>query len=216
MGNTNSRLVTGLDQIVGILAGSEILDKLKAALHDQNVFNTIFGTLENSRIYIDEFPAVNETNLPRWELQMDSEIVQGSDLRQTGFINGRILFPNNLSSQFKVYRLVCLAISRWFDSKVAVDDFVRKVPGLIECGENLEFLYDQRYNFGAGTCPAVIMRIPYTLDLRRMRIEDGCTDLDGDLDAKLLATIKHYFIEITDDEGNVLIEKSKLSSANGG
>lgn len=211
MGNTDERVVKGLDQIIGILAGSEILDKLKESLNDQTVFKTIFGSIEkgNSRIYIDEFPAVNKTTLPRLELQVDTEQVAGSDLRQTGIINGRILFPNNMSSRFKIYRLVCMAISRWFNSKKAIE-FVRKIPGMTECGENIEFFYDQRFKHSLGECPAVLMRIPYIIDLHRMRVEDGCTDLDGDLDAKLLKEIKIYFIEITDDEGNVLIAKSKL------
>ena len=222
MGNTQERVVNSVDLIMGVLAGVDMLEALREGMLKQRVFRSMFGRgdtdeargiAENSHIFVNEVASKDESKLPLMEIQFDNEVVEGADLRQRGFLTARVLFPNNLTAKYKVYRTVAMAISRWFASQKAVDDFLRKVPGLTECGENLEFTYDAVFKHGGLTCPALLIRIPFVIDLQRMRVEDGCTDLNADLDAKLLKEIESYFIEITDDEGTVLIEKSKLYPA---
>jgi len=217
MGNTKERVQGGIDQVVGVLAGAEMLDKLKTSILNQNVFQTMFGKITNpkNRIFTEKVPAYNETILPLWEFQPITDIVQGAKLHQTGVVNSRILFPNNLSADFKIYRLTAMIVSRFMTSTARITDFLKEVPGLIEFGENIEYSYQQVLTIGEMTTPALVMSMPYTIDLNRMRIEDGCTDLDGDLDALLLAEMETYFLTITDDkevveDRTVLLDKQPL------
>lgn len=210
MGNTSERLISGFDLVSGVLAGNLMLETLKTSLLTQTPFQKMFGA-NGERIFINEVPAYNETILPLWEFQWDTETVQGSDLRQIGFVNSRVLFPNNLNGKFGIYRKLALVIARYFDSQFCVDDFVRKVPGLTEFGEDIEFKYNQIFNYGEMTVPALTMRFPFTIDLRRLRIEEECTDFDGKLQAELIEELETYIVEIQDDKGTVLIEEQPLN-----
>lgn len=214
MGNQQTRLVDGLSEVIGVLAGSEMLAKLKTAIIAQDVFKTMFGD-EGERVFIEKVPAYNETILPLWEFQPITELVMGGGLRQRGTVNSRILFPNNMSADFHIYRLTAMVVSRFFTSQGRITDFLKEVPGLIDFGENINYSYQQVLNTGQMTVPALVMQIPYTIDLNRMRFVDECTDLNDDLDAELLAEMEAYFLTITDDkevveDRTVLLDKQPL------
>ncbi len=204
MGNTKDRVITGLDSIVGALAGPQMLEKLKATIIKEPVYQKMFGN-KGERIFLNEDAAVNETILPLWEFQWDTETVMGADLYQTGFINSRILFPNNLSGKYDFYRLVAISISRFFNSQFFTNDFLKQVSGLNEFAEDLNFAYNQTYKRGEMSVPALVMRIPFKFDLRRLRLIEDCTDFDAQLSALLLEQIASYSLEIKDDDNNVLI-----------
>lgn len=199
MGNTQDRVIKGLDEIVGDLIGFDMLEKLKEQIITQIPYQKMFG-LKGERIFVNEDAAPNETILPLWEFQWDTETVQGQNSFQTGFINSRIIFPNNLSGKYDFFRLVALSIARFFNSQSFLNNFFGQVDGLNEFAENLSFAYNNTYKRGEITVPVLIIRIPFLFDINRFRILNPCTDLDGNLHDPLLRQIESYSLEITDDD----------------
>lgn len=205
MGNKDLRVDEGLDLIVGVMAGEEMIAKLKESLIKDKVFQTMFGA-DGRRIFCNEAVAYNDTILPLLEMNVDNETVVSRQGYQIGVVNARVLFPSNLSGKFDVYRMVAMALARYFNSKHCIDDFLRKVPGLLEFAEGAQYFYQNMFVHDALKVPALLMRWPYKIDLARLRREEACTtDFDAKLSDKLIDVFESYFLELKSDNGTTLV-----------
>ncbi len=232
MGQQQRKAVTGVDQVTPSLVdgaspdggarlmGEFMFERLRESIMGEKVFQTIFGGGNDkadplqSNIYLNSMPSYNDTILPAWEFRFSQETVQGADLRQTGRVRSRVLFPNNLKGELNFHRKVAMAIARYFNSALRIDDFLKKVPGLTEFGENLEFQYDLLFVHGGQQVPVITIGIDYIFDIRRFRLENPCTDLDDRLDAELIEEAV-YMLEISGDdevtgETEILIPESEI------
>lgn len=214
MGNHQTRAVTGVGQVTGGLVAENMLEATKTAILNQNVFKTIF----KNNVFVNDVPAYNETILPAWEFRFSTEKIMGGDLRHEGVVNSRVLFPNKLVGAYDIHRKVALAIGRFFNNPRK--DIFDNVKGLTHIGEDLEFTYDQVFAHGGMQVPAILIKIPFMIDLRRYRIECPEVPLDeAELDADLVEEweqrIQIHGLDTIDDEksdDNILIEESVLSN----
>ena len=209
MGNLETRAKVGISQVTGGLMGENLLEVLKDAILNQSVFKTIF----KNNVFTDELPSYNDTILPAWEFRFNKEIIEGGDLRHTGTINSRILFPNNLAGLVSFHRKIALAVGRFF--KAPRKDIFDNVSGLTEIGQKLDISYDMLFVQGGIKLPSIVMQLPFVFDVRRYRIENPEIPLDDDLDAALEEDWT-TFIEISGvdevaETKTILIPESKLS-----
>jgi len=220
MGNLNSRAVAAVDTITRPLLGEFMLETLREAILQEKVFQTLFGGGEDrsdpktSHIFLNKLVTYNETILPAWEFRFSTEDFAGDDLLVSGLINSRIMFPNNLQGDLAFHRKVALAVSRFFNSNKRLDDFLRKVSGLTEFGENLKVRYDLIFVQGGMQVPVIELGMNYIFDMRRFANENPATDLNARLDADLLKDAI-YRLEISGEDevtgtSEILIAESKL------
>jgi|TARA_Y100000034_G_C6910517_1_gene424639 hypothetical protein len=208
VGKTETRVKQGVNDVLGHIFGDSMLDTLKSALVIQEPFKTMFGE-NGERIFVEDFPAINESILPAWQFQFESDTIQGQDLYHRGFVSSRIIFPTKMRGAFGLYRKVAMVIARYFQSDKCVSDFIKNVPGLTEFGEDLTFNYGQVYRLSGVDVPVLTMRFAFQFDLRKVKLHFSDTDFNDDLHAELLGAFANY-IEITNDKEEILVETAEV------
>ena len=217
MGNLQGRAVKAVETITPPLLGEFMFEVLRESIMLEPAFQIMFGggtdkkDPEQSHIFLNNLPSYNESVLPAWEFRFSTEKFEGDDLEVKGHANSRILFPNNLQGDLSFHRKVVLAIVRFFNSAERLNDFLRKVSGLTEFGENLDVRYDLIFVHGGKRLPVITMGIDYIFDMRRFKNENPATDLNARLDADFLRDVTNR-LRVLGDEST----EEKISDAGSG
>ena len=210
MGNTESRLKAGVNDVTGGLIAENMMSVLKTVILKQKVFRTIF----RENIFVDQLPSYNETILPAWEFRFNRETVMGADLLHRGSINSRILFPNDLHGDVSFHRKMALTVYRFFAASDRLEDLLAPVSGLTEIGENIDIVYDTMFVQDGIAVPSIVMTIPFVLDRRRFRNENPEIPLDEDLDAALIREwemrLEVTGVDETTETKKIVIPEGKL------
>lgn len=211
MGNEDTRVKVPIALVTGGLVGSNLLSQLKADMINQNVFKAMFGNT-GERIFVAEVPSYNETIFPLIEFYWGNEIYQDGDCYLTGNIKGRIILPSKLGTKTDInfQRAVANCIQRFLGSKK--HNLFAQVKGLTEFGWNSEWLFDRLLPISAGlVVPAIDFTLPFKFDMTWLRRNQEDVDFDGDLDAALVGWLESIFIQVSDENGDVLIVEGLIS-----
>lgn len=201
MGNYDEDVKKPLSEVTGPLLGQVLLPKFKEQMKEQKVFRMLFGK-DCERVYVDELPSYNDTIIPLLEMRWSSESWQSKNTRVSGMINGMLILPADMLGRTDQFREIAAAFARWIESR---HNLFKEVPGLIECGKNITFKYDDAVKADATTFPIVRFTLPVLFDLQKFRLRLDDIDLDAPLDAPRIPDITTYSITITDENLNVLI-----------
>lgn len=199
------------------LVGASLLDEIKRSmigdasisLAGEAIFRTMFGNT-GDRIYTQSLPSYNDTKVPLLELMWSRERFDNWDTEMSGSILGRIVLPVSLRGDFQKLRSVAQLLVRFFGA--GQHKLFQRVSGLTEVGAGMEFQYDQLLAVNALVFPVITFTLPFKFDLYLFSQQNPGFDVHGHLDDPLLGNMESYAIQITSEEGDVLITEGTLSN----
>jgi len=201
MGNYEERVARPLSKITGPLIGQEFLTELKKAMLQDRILRALFGE-KGERIFVEQLPSYNDTIIPLIELHWKGERWQSQNTRVSGVVSAMIVMPADLIGKTDRFRGIAAAFARWMES---ANGLFENVSGLIEWGVDAEFKYDNAIQAGALIFPTIDISIPVLFDVHQFHLDHPEVDYTAALDADLLGWITSYGIQLSNDEGTVLL-----------
>ena len=205
MNNTEQRVEAALDLIQGPLIADNLLEELKKALLNEQVFKVMFGNL-GERIFIEKMPNYNQTITPFIEFYWGRDTYTNHDVHFNGTLVGRIGLPAKLHGDSNKQRRLATALQIFFGTKSCSDMATPTVPGLIEFGVGSTFDYDRLLDIDGLKIPVIAFTIPYKIDLRLYELANQGTDFRAKMDGEGVPDFEAYTSKLINELSTVLIE----------
>ncbi len=175
-----------INQVFNSLAGGlptdQLLESIKSIMLQEPLFQILFDET-GSRINIDEVEPKVLTHTPYIQLRTASETYESSNTFLTGSIDTRILLPVSFSGDFLKKKRLAHVFYRFF-----ISDKFREIFTMVagfEGFNNIRFNYNAMFIVGRDRIPAIVMTLPFSLNLYRWKLENREIDYTEPLDGEL-------------------------------
>lgn len=200
----NQELKNQAALVSGALIGGNLLSEFKRLLILDPVLSAIFGN--GKKIFINEKPNLNVNLLPAFEIWWGSERQASPSGYLTGTLDARILFPQQLSKELEIQRVLVRSILRYMDADPFYEIF-STVHGLEEIGVGVNVTYNRIIKMNSFEAPAVIIQIPYRFDVAKFKHATPEIDHDNFLDAEEFLDFLTTKISLSDDKSGESIHE---------